>query len=223
MHIQDLLAEKTTTLSFEFFPPKDDTAAERLASSLKKLKALEPDFVDVTYGAGGSTREATIDNVLELQREHDWTVVPHLTTVCHKEAEIRRIVETYAENGVENILALRGDPPKDKPDHDRSEDDFAYAADLVRYLVKFNESGAHPNGRGFGIGVAGFPEGHPDTPQRVKELEYLKAKCDAGADYICTQFFFDNHDFYEFRGRCELIGNRTPIIAGIMPITSYGQ
>src|SRR5207237_7938817 len=132
------------------------------------------------------------------------------------------ILEKYAEAGVSNILALGGDPPRERPNYDRSGDAFQYAAQLVRFIRRFNESGAHPDPRGFGIGVAGFPEGHPTTPNRLQEIDHLKAKVDAGADYICTQLFFHNHDFYDFRERCELAGIHVPIIAGIMPVTSLG-
>ena len=148
--------------------------------------------------------------------------VPHLTCVGHTREEVDAILTRYAEAGVSNILALRGDPPKDQPDYDWSQGDFRYAADLVSHVRAFNESGRHPDPRGFGIGVAGFPEGHPATPNRVAELDHMKAKVDAGADYICTQLFFDNHDFFDYRDRCELVGINIPIIAGIMPVTSTG-
>ena len=135
----------------------------------------------------------------------------------HTEAEIASILERYAAAGVSNILALRGDPPRDQPDYDHTRDTFPQAVDLVRFIKKFS---GHPDKRGFGIGVAGFPEGHPATPNRLLEMDYLKAKVDAGADYICTQLFFDNHDFYDFRDRCALAGIEAPIIPGIMPIIS---
>jgi methylenetetrahydrofolate reductase (NADPH) len=140
--------------------------------------------------------------------------------VCHDEKDIADILERYATAGVSNILALRGDPPANRPGYDRSKDAFQYAADLVRCIRRFNDQGAHPDKRGFGIGVAGFPEGHPLTPNRIVEMDNLKAKIDAGADYICTQLFFDNHQFYDFCERCELAGIHVPIIAGIMPITT---
>ncbi len=127
------------------------------------------------------------------------------------------ILDRYATSGIENIMALSGDLPRDKPDHDRSRDAFRYAEDLVRFIRSRTNA---PDVRGFGIGVAGFPEGHPATPNRLKEMDYLKRKVEAGADYICTQLFFDNRDFYDFRERCELAGIHVPIIAGIMPITS---
>jgi methylenetetrahydrofolate reductase (NADPH) len=199
MHIQDILAAHKTTFSFEFMPPKTEEAAEQLYEAIADLEPLRPSFVSVTYGAGGSTRQHTHDIVVRLKEETTCDPIPHLTCVCHQEEEIRSILELYAESGISNILALSGDPPRKMKNYDRSQDAFRYAADLVRYIQKFNESGAHPDKRGFGIGVAGFPEGHPATPNRLKEIDFLKAKVDAGADYIVTQLFFDNHDFYDFR------------------------
>jgi len=156
---------------------------------------------------------------MRIKNETPLMPIPHLTCVCHDEDEIGQILQRYAEGGVENILALGGDPPKDMVDYNPDDDAFKYASDLVRFIRDFSDK--HMKGRGFGIGVAGFPEGHPATPNRVKELEFLKAKVDAGADYICTQLFFNNGDFYDFRERCEAIGIDVPIIAGLMPITSY--
>jgi methylenetetrahydrofolate reductase (NADPH) len=142
--------------------------------------------------------------------------------VGQSKAEVDQILTRYAALGVCNILALRGDPPRNQSDYDWSGGDFQYASDLVRFIREFNESGRHPLG-GFGIGVAGFPEGHPATPNRLLEMDYLKAKCDEGADYICSQLFFDNHDFFDFRDRCSLMGIQIPIIAGIMPVTSLSS
>jgi len=219
-HIDDIFAEHPTTFSFEFFPPKTEAGAEALYQTIRELEPLRPAFVDVTYGAGGGTRELTRDLVLRIHRETSLDPAPHLTTVCHSEGEVREIVEGYAEAGISNILALSGDPPKSMSGYDRSQDAFRYASELVAYLKGFNASGAHPDRRGFGIGVAGFPEGHPATPNRVLEMEFLKAKVDAGADYIVTQLFFDNRDFYDFVERCELAGIDIPILAGIMPVAS---
>jgi methylenetetrahydrofolate reductase (NADPH) len=216
MHIQDIFAQHRTTFSFEFFPPKTDEASEELFRTIAALQTLQPSFVSVTYGAGGSTRDRTHDLVVRIERETNLTAVSHLTCVCHTLSEMAAIVDRYAASGIENILALGGDPPRSMPNYDRSKDAFRYAEQLVRYL----RSRTGPNGRPFGIGVAGFPEGHPGCPNRLKEMDYLKAKVDAGADYICTQLFFDNRDFYDFRERCELAGIKIPIIAGIMPITS---
>jgi methylenetetrahydrofolate reductase (NADPH) len=217
MHIQDIFRAHPTTFSFEFFPPKTDEAAEELFANIARLQELQPSFVSVTYGAGGSTRERTHDLVVRIHRETSLTAVSHLTCVCHTREELAAILDRYAASGIENILALGGDPPRELPNYDRSRDAFTYAEGLVRLIKSWPNP---PDPRGFGLGVAGFPEGHPTTPNRLKELDYLKQKVDAGADYICTQLFFENRDFYDFRERCELAGIKVPIVAGIMPITS---
>jgi methylenetetrahydrofolate reductase (NADPH) len=217
MHIRDIFSIHRTTFSFEFFPPKTDQGFEDLFGTIARLQELKPSFVSVTYGAGGSTRERTHDLIVRIQRETNLTAVSHLTCVCHSEAELAAILDRYAESGIENILALGGDPPRNLAGYDRSRDAFRHAVDLVRFIRSRSRL---PDPRGFGIGVAGFPEGHPGTPNRLLEMDYLKAKVDAGADYICTQLFFDNRDFYDFRERCELAGIKVPILAGIMPITT---
>src|SRR5262245_15614926 len=217
MHIHDIFAQHPTTFSFEFFPPKTDAAAEELFVSIARLQELKPSFVSVTYGAGGSTRERTHDLVVRIERDTNLTAVSHLTCVCHSLAEMEQILDRYAASGVENVLALSGDVPKTMPAHDRSKDCFRYAEELVRVIRSRTNA---PKPRGFGVGVAGFPEGHPETPNRLREMEHLKRKVDAGADYICTQLFFDNRDFYDFRERCDLAGIKAPIVAGIMPVTS---
>jgi methylenetetrahydrofolate reductase (NADPH) len=223
MHITDILSAKSPSLSFEFFPPRAAAAWEELYETIQNLETLSPSFVSVTYGAGGSTRELTHDLVLRIKQTTNIPPVPHLTCVGHTKSEIDAILTRYAEAGVSNILALRGDPPKDQANYDWSQGDFRHAADLVAYIKKFNDSSRHPDPRGFGIGVAGFPEGHPATPNRVDELDHMKAKVDSGADYICTQLFFDNHDFFDYRDRCQLAGIHIPMIAGIMPVTSLSS
>ncbi len=220
MHINDIVKAGTPTFSFEFFPPKTPQALDTLFETIRQLEPLNPAFVSVTYGAGGSTREMTHELVLRLKTTTSLDPIPHLTCVGHTEAEIESILSRYAEAGVGNILALRGDPPRDQPGYDHSKDVFPQAADLVRFVKRFS---GHADARGFGIGVAGFPEGHPSTPNRLLEMDYLKAKVDAGTDYICTQLFFDNHDFYDFRDRCALAGISVPVIAGIMPVTSLSS
>lgn len=220
MHVADILAAQSCTCSFEFFPPKSEAGASALYETLTSLEELSPSFVSVTYGAGGTSRELTHDLVVKIQTSTKLTAIPHLTCVAHSAREVEAILTRYAEAGVGNILALGGDPPKDRPDHDRSGDAFQHASDLVAFIQRFNRAGRHPHPRGFGVGVAGYPEGHPATPNRLSELDHLKAKVDAGADYICTQLFFDNRDFFDFRERCELLGIRVPIIAGIMPVTT---
>ncbi len=217
MHIQEIFQAHRTTFSFEFFPPKTPEASDELFTNIARLQELQPSFVSVTYGAGGSTRELTHDLVVRIHQETSLTAISHLTCVCHTQDELAAILERYAASGIENVLALSGDPPRNMPDYNRTQDAFHYAEGLVQFLRAW----PHPaDKRGFGIGVAGFPEGHPSTPNRIKEMEYLKRKVDAGADYICTQLFFENRDFYDFRERCDLAGVKVPIIAGIMPITS---
>ena len=214
MHMRDILSTNGTLFSFEFFPPKSERAAETLYQSISELHPYEPAFVSVTYGAGGTTRDATLGLVLRLAQETNLNTIPHLTCVGHTQKDIEVLLEKYAEAGVNNLLALRGDFPKGVQISDAGE--FPYAADLVAFIRRFSERHGHD----FGIGVAGFPEGHPETPNRLREMDHLKAKVDAGADYICTQLFFENADFYDFRDRCELAGIDVPILAGIMPVTS---
>jgi methylenetetrahydrofolate reductase (NADPH) len=220
MHMADILARDACTASFEFFPPQKDAGWEQLFASIAALERLAPSFVSVTYGAGGSTRERTRELVLRLRRETSLDPVPHLTCVGHTRAEMQAILESYAAEGVSNILALRGDAPRGSV---TQTGDFAHAADLVRFIRAFNESGRHPDPRGFGIGVAAFPEGHPETPNTLRLMDHLKAKVDAGADWICTQLFFDNHAFLDWRERCDLAGIRVPICAGIMPVLSVAN
>jgi methylenetetrahydrofolate reductase (NADPH) len=217
MHIQDIFAKEGPTFSFEFFPPKTADGIESLYETITELEAYDPSFVSVTYGAGGTTRELTHDLVVRIKNATSLDPIPHLTCVCHQEPDIQSILGRYAAAGVGNILALGGDPPRDLKNYIKADDAFQHAADLVRYIRNFP---GHPDRRGFGIGVAGFPEGHPATPNRLKEMDHLKAKVDEGADYIVTQLFFHNDDFHDFRDRCELAGIRVPIIAGIMPVTS---
>ncbi len=219
MHITEIMRRDSPTFSFEFFPPKTREAAEKLYQTIRDLESYMPDFVSVTYGAGGSTRDLTHDLVERIQNTTKLDPIPHLTCICHNEGEIRSILERYAKSGIGNILALGGDRPRDLA-YDTSRDAFRHAIDLVQFIRRFNESGLHADRRGFGIGVAGFPEGHPATPNRLVEMDYFKAKIEAGADYVVTQLFFDNRDFDDFRERCALAGIHVPIIAGIMPITS---
>jgi len=217
MHVGDIFAAHKRSFSFEFFPPKTPAGSEKLFAALSRLESLQPSFVSVTYGAGGGTRDRTHDLVLRIKSETQLDPIPHLTCVRQSRAELEELLLRYAEAGVDNIMALRGDPPQGEA-HDIASEDFPQAVDLVSYIREFNSRGIHPNPRGFGIGVAGFPEGHPATPNRLLEMRYLKEKVDAGADYICTQLFFDNRDFYDFTERCRLVGIKVPIVAGIMPI-----
>ena len=212
MHISEVFSKPGVHFSFEFFPPKTEKASETLFQSIAELVSIQPAYVSVTYGAGGSTRDLTHDLVVRLRKETNLTVVAHLTTIGATRDEIGEILQRYSDAGIENIMALRGDPPKGSQGFIQPKGGFKYAVDLVRFIKK-----EFPH---MGVGVAGFPEGHPENPNRLKEIDFLKEKVDAGADYICTQLFFQNSDYYDYRERCGIAGITVPIIPGIMPITS---
>ncbi len=216
-HIHEIFQANPTTFSFEFFPPKNKLGAEKLFEHIQELESLRPAFVSITYGAGGSTRELTRQIVHQTREQTGLCTIPHLTCVNQSEVEIDTILEDYVSKKIRNILALRGDAPSDC-EHDWGTGRFKHASELVARIRHFKDSNGVPGG--FGIGIAGFPEGHPDTPNRLVEMDFLKAKVDAGADFLVTQMFFDNHDFYDFRDRCELAGITIPILAGIMPVQS---
>ncbi|MCK5736186.1 MAG: methylenetetrahydrofolate reductase [NAD(P)H] [Spirochaetaceae bacterium] len=210
--IKNILSAGETAVSFEFFPPKTSKGWDKLFSSITELTKLNPAYVSVTYGAGGSTREHTHELVTRLLRETNVEIVAHLTCVGHSRDEMRSILNRYAESGVHNILALRGDLPEDENTVDQvNNGDFPHAANLVSFIKE-----SHPE---MGVGVAGFPEGHPASLNRLEEIIHLKNKVDAGADYIVTQLFFDNRDYYDFVDRCSLAGINVPVIAGIMPVS----
>jgi methylenetetrahydrofolate reductase (NADPH) len=212
MHIRDLLRLQQPCFSFEFFPPRTREGAEQLYKTMVDLVLLRPSYVSVTYGAGGSTRELTHGLIIRIREHTGLTVVSHMTCVGSTKADIEKILREYQEHGIDDIMALRGDPPKGETSFRQPEGGFAHAADLVVFVRRSFPA--------MGIGAAGFPEGHPETPNRLIEMDHLKAKVDAGADYICTQLFFDNRDFFDFCERCEIAGITVPIIAGIMPVTS---
>ncbi len=218
--IQQIISAGKPTVTFEFFPPRKPELSESLFKTIKTLEAYDPSFVSVTYGAGGTTRKTTHDLVSRICKDTSMSPIPHLTCIGHTKEEISGILDEYSKVGVHTILALRGDPPQSDPNYDRKGDDFQYAADLVRFIKNF-ESDSTPKGA-FGVGVAGFPEGHHHTPNRLLEMAHMKAKVDEGADYICTQLFFDNHAFFDYQDRCELEWIHIPIIAGVMPITTLG-
>ena len=213
------LFDRSPSFSFEFFPPKSPEGAASLLETVVKLQEFHPSFVSVTYGAGGSSRGLTRSVVHDMQSRGIPTV-PHLTCVGHTEAEIEEILEGYIGAGARAIMVLRGDPPRNMP-YDASRDAFRHAADLVRFIRKWEERQQLPER--LTLGVAGFPEGHPDSRNRLREMDFLKAKVDEGADYICTQLFFDNRAFFDFRDRCRLMDINVPIIAGIMPVTSISS
>src|SRR5256714_14457986 len=218
MHIADIMREDSPTFSFEFFPPKTPAAAETRYQTIRDLESYMPHFISVTYGAGGSTRDLTHSLVERIQHTTKLDPIPHLTCVCHNEKEVEDILLRYAKSAIGNVLALGGDRPQDIP-YDKSRDSFQHAIDLVKFIRRFNKSGAHPDPRGFGIGVARFPEGHPGTPNRLREMDYLKEKIEAGEGYLVTQVFFDYHGFYGFWERGELGGVRGPNFARVLSMT----
>ena len=211
MLIKDILAKKKPSISLEFFPPKEKKEQEKLLQAAVDLLFLKPSHISITYGAGGTSRDRTLDMACRLAEQTGLPVVSHLTCIGSSRDEIHSLLKTFDKNNINNILALRGDPPKGEP-WTRTKNGFTYAAELVAFIKQ-----KFPH---MGIGVAGFPEGHPDTPNRLLEIDHLKAKVDAGADYIVTQLFFDNNDFFDFCERCRLAGVKVPVLAGILPISS---
>jgi methylenetetrahydrofolate reductase (NADPH) len=209
MKIKDIIEQQGKSISFEFFPPKNQQGEDQLLETIRRLESFKPTFVSVTSGAGGSTLKNTRQVVKRIKEETSLTPMPHLTCVDQSKEEIGDILGDYLGLGVENILALRGDPPKGTtiliP-----KNGLCYASDLVQLVASFNA---------FSIGVAVYPEGHIEAPSLEKDLFYTKQKIDAGADFAITQMFFDNSFFYRFMERAQKAGIDIPIIPGIMPIT----
>ena len=213
--ISELLARKATLRSIEFFPPRDDAGVDVLRHAAAALRRIEPDFVSVTYGAGGSTRERTAQVSAILRAEFGFTVMPHLTCVGHSRAELDAIADRIHAGGFRNIMALRGDPPKGAVAFETARDGLSYANELVALL-----HARHPD---FCLGVGGYPEKHPEAPSPEADLANLKKKVDAGASFITTQLFFDNDVFYRFVDRVRGAGISAPVIPGIMPVLSLKQ
>ncbi len=214
MKIKNIFRENKATLSFEFFPPSRDGNIEELYRAIQELAELNPDFISVTYGAGGGTREKTVEIASTIRNEYGRETLAHLTCVQATKDDIREQLDRLKEEGIENILALRGDPPKGEERVVKTKGGFGYANELVEF-IKMNGD--------FSIGVAGYPEVHPEAPDMEHDLVNLKRKIDAGADFIITQMFFDNEYFYRFRDNAISAGIRVPIIPGIFPIFSYKQ
>jgi methylenetetrahydrofolate reductase (NADPH) len=214
MRIDRLFNLGLPTLSFEFFPPKNEAGWAQLYSAIGELHSLKPSYVSVTYGAGGSTRSKTVELVARIQNELKIRSMAHLTCVGHTADEIGKILDDLWDAGINNVLALRGDPPAGQTNFVKTEGGFAYADQLVKFTRAR---------RDFCIGVAGYPEGHPQCLNRQRDLEHLKAKVDNGANFVVTQLFFDNADFYRFRDAARSAGIKAPIVAGIMPILNVNQ
>lgn len=214
MLIRDLFGQNKRTLSFEVFPPVREGNLESLFKTVAELKELKPDFISVTYGAGGGTRDKTIEIASRVINEFGSEALAHLTCVAATRDDIARIVEEMKTHSIENILALRGDPPKGEEKFVRPAGGFGFANELVSFIRGLN---------GFCIGVAGYPEGHPEASSFDDDLKNLKRKVDAGADFIVTQLFFNNDDFYRFRDRALALKINVPIIPGIFPILNHKQ
>ena len=214
MFIRELFKQKKFTLSFEFFPPKREGNLESLFATIKELSDFQPDFISVTYGAGGSTREKSLEIASRVKKEIRMEVLAHLTCVQSTKDDIARILEAFKTENIENILALRGDPPAGAEKFIPPEGGFRYAGDLVKFIKEMDF---------FSIGVAGSPEGHIEAPSLEEDIKNLKRKVDAGADFIITQLFFDNSHFYRFRDRTLALGIKIPLLPGIFPILNYKQ
>ena len=214
MKIADKLAQSGHSFSFEFFPPKDDKSAEALLRAVERLRSLEPAYVSVTWGAGGSTRRKTLDVVQMAKSRFGLESMAHLTCVGASKADIDAVLDDIDARGIENVLALRGDPPQGDASFTPHPDGLAHADELVARIR---------SRWGFSIGVAGYPEGHIESPSLEADLDHLKRKINAGADFIVTQLFFDNDAFFRFVERVRAAGIEAPVLPGIMPITNVGQ
>jgi len=212
--LADLYARPGLTLSVEFFPPKTDKGEENLFNEIEIIKRLNPAFCSVTYGAGGSTREKTVDLVDRIHRESCLEVMCHLTVVGQSKDEARSILKKLKHKGIENLIALGGDPPQGMADWRPHPDGFHHAVELVREAVALG---------GFSVAVAGFPEVHPRAVSRAADLKYMRDKIDAGAVAIITQLFFDNDDYYRYVEDVRKLGITVPIVPGVLPILSAPQ
>lgn len=213
--ISELLTSGKPVRSIEFFPPKDEPSWDQFCLTAQKLADLEPDFVSITYGAGGTTRERTAQAARYLKDDLKLLVMPHLTCVGANREEIREVVESFYDEGFRNIMALRGDPPQGETTFVPVKDGLRYGSDLVALLQE-----THPD---ICIGVGGYPEKHPEATDITTDIQNLKIKVDAGAQFVTTQLFFDNAQYFEFVDKCRRAGINVPVIPGIMPVLSYKQ
>ncbi|MDR0901515.1 MAG: methylenetetrahydrofolate reductase [NAD(P)H] [Opitutaceae bacterium] len=213
--ISALFAQGRPLRSLEFFPPKDDAGVAGLRETAAALRRIKPDFVSVTYGAGGGTRGRTSQVSALLRGEMGFTVMPHLTCAGHSRAELEALADGIHAGGFRNVMALRGDPPRGATEFKPAPGGPAHANELVALL-----KARHPD---FCLGVGGYPERHPEAPSLEADMDNLKRKVDAGAAFVTTQLFFDNAVYYRFAARCRALGIRVPVVPGIMPVLSLKQ
>lgn len=214
MRISDFFKRRKQTVSFEIFPPKLDTPIETIFEKLGDFAAMKPDFISVTYGAGGSKKGRTIEIASKIKNEYGIESLAHFTCVGHSLEEIDNMTAKMKEEKIDNILALRGDPPADYPDFDFSKNVLTYASELIRHIRKTGD---------FCIGAACYPEGHVDSPRIKQDIYHLKQKVDEGVDFLITQLFFDNRIFYDFMDKIEAVNITCPVLPGIMPIFKADQ
>jgi len=215
MRIKDMLSAGKPAVSFEFFPPKTDDGTEKLYHAVEALKPCRPSFVSVTYGAGGSTRDRTLDLVARIKHDLGIETMAHLTCVGASQRELAATLERLVAAGVENVLALRGDPPKGESTFVAADGGFAHASELVAFIRK--------EGYPLCVGAACYPEGHPEAATLEADLDHLARKVEAGAAFLITQLFFDNQDFLAFARRARSAGIDVPIVPGLMPVTNVSQ
>jgi methylenetetrahydrofolate reductase (NADPH) len=214
MRVDELLARDEPVFSFEFFPPKTPEGVDALFETVAALKPLEPDYVSVTYGAGGATRDGTVEIASRIHAQHGIEVMAHLSCVGETREGLEALLDRFAEAGVENVLALRGDPPQGEDRFVRHDGGLSSAAELTGFIRERHS---------FAIGGACFPEVHPEAENLDADLRYLKTKVDAGASFLITQLFFDNQVYWDFVAAAREHGIDVPIIPGVIPIASYGQ
>ena len=213
MKITQLLQEDKVTLSLEVFPPKKDIAVEQVSRSVREIAALQPDFMSVTYGAGGGTSAYTVQIAKDIKAEYNVPSMAHLTCVSSTKETVKKQLECMQEAGIENVLALRGDIPADA--EFPLPDQFHYAVELVRYIKQIAPEMC--------IGGACYPEGHPEAVSKAQDIQHIKEKVDAGCEFLTTQMFFDNNIMYNFLYRIREKGITVPVVAGIMPVTNISQ
>lgn len=212
--ITEIFKKKQRTFSFEVFPAKTPEGYVKLLKTIKSLCALKPDFISCTYGAGGGNRDKTLDVAEHIEKSFGIAAMAHLTCIAHTKKEIQDILEEISKRGINNVLAMRGDPPKENLRQLSEEEQFQYSCELVKFIRKRYKNQ-------YAIGVAGFPEGHPLASDRDFDAKVLKEKIKAGAEFVITQLFFNNQDYFDYVNRLRSIGVNVRIIPGVLPITDY--